>query len=220
MRSTLRPTGTPYRMSVATASAVFRVRLTERFRVRCRAPPRPWRKRSRRCLFQQFQSSLIPPVLTPLNETIAIDIIHLRSPCCFCASLPSGREGGGPKCRNTSFPTSPASLAVSWPIADQSSVSPPWASNVRNRSRSRLASGMGTRRSSGRERQADVFVAQWCCKTGGVDFSVDDQPAISFVHRGGEQRRGQNVEIFALVDAALADKRHGLAERFDDRSDQ
>src|SRR6266436_4491142 len=37
MRSTLRPTGTPYRISVATASAVFRVRLT---RTISRALPR------------------------------------------------------------------------------------------------------------------------------------------------------------------------------------
>src|SRR5208282_730940 len=44
--------------------------------------------------------------------------------------------------------TEPASSAASRPMADQSSVSLPWASRVRKRSRSRLASGNGTRRSS------------------------------------------------------------------------
>src|SRR5271169_526684 len=53
-----------------------------------------------------------------------------------------------PERRNFQLPTSPASLAASRPMADQSSLSPPWASIVRNLSRRRLASGMGTRRSS------------------------------------------------------------------------
>src|ERR1700732_1125387 len=53
-----------------------------------------------------------------------------------------------PERRSSQLAASPASVAASRPIADQSSLSPPWASNVRNRSRRRLASGMGTRRSS------------------------------------------------------------------------
>src|SRR6267143_2300305 len=123
MRSTLRPTGTPYRMSVATASAVFRVRLT---RTISRALPRT------AAAMAEAQPTLPVP-------TIPIFI---------------GPSGVGRSQRDDSddrYHSSPFSLHMILRLSSE--------------------------RWRGRERQADVFVAQWCCKTGGFDFSVNNQPA-------------------------------------------
>src|SRR5205807_2281490 len=44
-----------------------------------------------------------------------------------------------------------------------------------------------------------------------------DQAAIGLVDRGGEQGRGQKLEILVPVDAGLADEGHGLAQPLDHR---
>jgi len=64
---------------------------------------------------------------------------------------------------------SPASLAASWPIADQSSLSPPWASKVRKRSRRMLASGSGTRRSSAAASEGNQGIV-----LGQIAFSITE----------------------------------------------
>src|SRR5882724_7558410 len=73
---------------------------------------------------------------------------------------------------------------------------------------------------SGREGEANILIAEGRREPGRLELSIGDQPAIGLVDGNVEQRRGQNVEILPPVDAGFAHQRHGLAERFDHRSEQ
>src|SRR6266850_7427583 len=73
---------------------------------------------------------------------------------------------------------------------------------------------------SGRESEANILIAEGRREPGRLELSIDDQPAIGLVDGNVEQRRGQHVEILPPVDAGFAHQRHGLAERFDHRSEQ
>src|SRR6266436_10036463 len=223
MRSTLRPTGTPYRMSVATASAVFRVRLT---RTISRALPRTT------AAMAEAQPTLpvptIPIFIGPSgvgrSQRDDSDDRYHSSPFSLHMILRLSSERWRGRRAKVSQPTVPhftsilgRKLADRRPVERVTAMGQQCQEPVTQQARERHGDAEVFR---GRERQTDVFVTQWCRKTGGFDFSIGDQPAISFVNRGAEQRRGQDVEIFPRIDAALADERHGLAEGFDDRSDQ
>jgi len=80
--------------------------------------------------------------------------------CCRIHKSKDDRAVSPPCCSDHAFTGQlsgcPESRAASWPTADQSSLSPPCASKVRKRSRSRLASGIGTRRSSAAARTSRI----------------------------------------------------------------
>ena len=54
---------------------------------------------------------------------------------------------------------------------------------------------------SGRKSETNIFVAEGCGECGRLEFPISDQPAIGFVDRDVEQRRGQEVEILPAVEA-------------------
>jgi hypothetical protein len=81
---------------------------------------------------------------------------------------------------------SSASLAASWPIADQSSLSPPWAS----KGQETVAQDVGERQRhaqifGGGERQPDVLLAEGRSDAGRLEYSIGDQPAIGV--NGGDK---------------------------------
>ncbi len=72
----------------------------------------------------------------------------------------------------------------------------------------------------GGEYKADVLVPERRCEARRLESFACDQPAVGLVDRGAEQRRGHDLQVHVFVDARLADQRHRLAERLDDRCDQ
>ena len=76
---------------------------------------------------------------------------------------------------------------------------------------------MGTRRLSA---AASVLVSRRRGEPRRLELLLGDQPAIGFVDGDGEQRRGQELEVQAPVDAGPADEGHGLAHPLDHRGEK
>src|SRR5712672_2941867 len=211
MRSTLRPTGTPYRISVATALGGLS-RAIDQNDFACAAGTAAAMAEAQPTLPVPTIPIFIDPSGVDRSQRDDSDDRYHSSPFSLHKILrlsSERRRGRRAEVSQHSVPDFTSilgrKLADRRPVERVAAMGQQCQEPVTQQTCERHGDAKVFR---GRERQADVFVAQWCCKTGGFDFSVDNQPAISFVHRGGEQRRGQNVEIFALVDAALADKRH------------
>src|ERR1700687_5994723 len=65
---------------------------------------------------------------------------------------------------------------------------------------------------SRRQRKANVLISERRGEGRWLKPSLSDQAAIGLVSRRGEDRRGEELDIGAPVDASLADERDGLAQ--------